>query len=148
MVNVKQISILLDNLDNHPGRLMNIVSVLTENDINIKAITLAEANNYTTVRIIVDNLLRTASILKRAGLASSFTDVMAMEVPNVPGGLINILKVMNVAGINVEYMYAVQSCKNSDKVCMIFKLNDNETAAYILQAAGIKILSQSELAEL
>ena len=148
MVNVKQISILLDQLDNHPGRLMNIVSVLTENDINIKAITIAESANYANVRIIVDNVLWTASILKRAGVASNLTDVIAMEVPNVPGGLIKVLKVMKRAGINIEYMYAVQSCKNPDKVCMIFKLSDNEAAEYILQAEGIKILSQGELAEL
>ena len=127
---------------------MNIVSVLTKNDINIRAITIAEASNYITVRIIVDNVLWTASILRRAGFASGFTDVIAIEISNAPGGLMKILQLMKAAGINIEYMYAVQCCKNSDKACMIFRVNDNDTAEYILQAAGIKIFNQTELAEL
>ena len=127
---------------------MNIVSVLTKNDINIRAITIAEASNYITVRIIVDNVLWTASILRRAGFASGFTDVIAIEISNAPGGLMKILQLMKAAGINIEYMYAVQCCKNPDKACMIFRVNDNNTAAYILQAAGIKIFNQTELAEL
>ena len=145
MVNVKQISIVLDN---HPGRLVDVASVLAANSININAITVAESSDFAIVRIIVDNVLWTASILKRAGFASGFTDVIAIEISNAPGGLMKILQLMKAAGINIEYMYAVQCCKNPDKACMIFRVNDNNTAAYILQAAGIKIFNQTELAEL
>lgn len=145
MINVKQISIVLDN---HPGRLMEVAGVLAENNININAITVSESSDYAIVRIIVDNVLWTASVLKRAGFIASFTDVIAMEVPNVPGGLISVLKVMKGAGINIEYMYAVQDNKNPDNTCMVFKVSDIASAEYTLQAAGIKLLSQGELAEL
>ena len=145
MVNVKQISIVLDN---HPGRLVDVASVSAANSININAITVAESSDFAIVRIIVDNVLWTASVLRKAGFTSSFTDVLAIEVPNVPGGLISVLNVIKGAGINIEYMYAVQGNKNPQKACIIFKLSDNEAASYVLNESGIKIFSQSEITEL
>ena len=114
---------------------MEVAGILAENNINIKAITVAESSDYAIVRIIVDNVLWTASVLKRAGFISSFTDVFAMEVPNVPGGLIKILKVMKGAGINIEYMYAVQDNKNPDNTCRSSK-------SMILKLQSIRFMQQ------
>ena len=76
------------------------------------------------------------------------TDVLAVEVPNIPGGLDRVLAVIDGAGVNVEYMYAILGNKKSDTAYMIFRVNDNEKASAALKEAGVKIMEAEELSSL
>ena len=109
---------------------------------------LAEKSDFGIVRLIVDDVTGTASTLRDAGFVASMTDVMAVEVPNVPGGLNRVLEILDGAGINVEYMYAILGNKKSDTAYMIFRVNDNAKASSALRSSGVKIMEAEELSAL
>ena len=144
-MNVKQISVLLDNT---PGKLYDMTTVLADENISIRALTVANSTDASTVRFIVDNVIWTSSVLRDAGFDVSFSDVIAVEVPNVPGGLNTVLSVLRDGGVNIEYMYDV-GCRYSGyggHVCIVFKFTDNEKAIEVLNVAGVRMLGQGDLA--
>lgn len=142
---MKQISIFLEN---KPGCLYEMTKVLADNNIDLRGLSLAETSDFGIVRLIVDDVLGTATVLKDAGFVSSLTDVLAVEVPNVPGGLNKVLGYLNGAGINIEYMYAILGNKKSETAYMIFRVNDNAKASAVLKDSGVKIMEQEELSAL
>ena len=144
-MSVKQISVFLEN---RPGCLNEMTQALADANIDLRGLSLAETSDFGIVRLIVDDVLGTATVLKDAGFVASLTDVLAVEVPNVPGGLNKVLTVINSVKINIEYMYAILGNKKSESAYMIFRVNDNEKASSALEREGIKILDQSELSEL
>ena len=144
-MSVKQISVFLEN---RPGCLHEMTQALADSNIDLRGLSLAETSDFGIVRLIVDDVLGTATVLKDAGFVASLTDVLAVEVPNVPGGLNKVLKVLDGAGINVEYMYAILGNKKSETAYMIFRVDDNAKAAGVLEKDSVKLLSQSELSEL
>ncbi len=87
-------------------------------------------------------------MLKDAGFVSSLTDVIAVEVPNVPGGLNKVLEILHGEKINIEYMYAILGNKTSETAYMIFRVNDNSKATSALNNSGIKIMEQAEISAL
>ena len=141
-MSVKQISVFLEN---RPGCLHEMTKALAEAGIDLRGLSLAETSDFGIVRLIVDDVLGTANTLKEAGFVASLTDVLAVEVPNVPGGLNRVLEILDGAGINVEYMYAILGNKKSDTAYMIFRVNDNAKASSSLTASGIKIMGAEEL---
>ena len=142
---MKQISIFLEN---KPGCLYEMTKALADNNIDLRGLSLAETSDFGIVRLIVDDVLGTATVLKDAGFVSSLTDVLAVEVPNVPGGLNKVLGILNGAEINIEYMYAILGNKKSETAYMIFRVNDNAKASTVLKASGVKIMEQEELSAL
>lgn len=144
-MSVKQISVFLEN---RPGCLHDMTRALAEAGIDLRGLSLAETSDFGIVRLIVDDVLGTANTLKDAGFVASMTEVLAVEVPNVPGGLNKVLEILDGTGINVEYMYAILGNKSSNTAYMIFRVNDNDKAAFALNIAGVKILSAEELSAL
>lgn len=144
-MSVKQISVFLEN---RPGCLHEMTRSLAEAGIDLRGLSLAETSDFGIVRLIVDDVLGTANTLKDAGFVASMTEVLAAEVPNVPGGLNKVLEILDGTGINVEYMYAILGNKSSETAYMIFRVNDNDKAEFALKIAGIKILDAEELSAL
>ena len=144
-MSVKQISVFLEN---RPGCLHEMTKVLADNSIDLRGLSLAETSEFGIVRLIVDDVLGTATVLKDAGFINSLTDVLAVEVPNVPGGLNKVREILDGAGVNIEYMYAILGNKKSESAYMIFRVDDNTKAADALNNARVKILDQSELSAL
>ena len=144
-MSVKQISVFLEN---RPGCLHDMTKALAEAGIDLRGLSLAETSDFGIVRLIVDDVTGTASTLRDAGFVASMTDVLAVEVPNVPGGLNRVLEVLDGAGINVEYMYAILGNKKSDTAYMIFRVNDNSKASSALKASGVRIMGAEELSAL
>ena len=144
-MSVKQISVFLEN---KPGCLYEMTKALAENKIDLRGLSLAETSDFGIVRLIVDDVLGTATVLKDAGFVSSLTDVIAVEVPNVPGGLNKVLGILNGEKINIEYMYAILGNKTSETAYMIFRVNDNIKASSALNNAGVKIMEPEELSAL
>lgn len=144
-MSVKQISVFLEN---RPGSLVEMTKALADASIDMRGLSLAETSDFGIVRLIVDDVLGTATVLKDSGFVSSLTDVLAVAVANVPGGLNSVLEVLHKAGINVEYMYAILGNKRSQSAYMIFRVNDTDKAADILRGSGVKLVEQEELSAL
>ncbi len=143
-MNIKQISVELEHV---PGTLHEMTTVLADNGINIRALTVAQSTDTSTVRIIVDNVIWASSVLRNMGFAPASTEVIALEVPNIPGGLNKVLEVLKNGHINIEYLYAVGSkyAHNVNNMCIIFKFTDNDKAIDVLNAAGIRMLGHGDL---
>jgi hypothetical protein len=138
---VKQISIFLEN---RPGQLRDITASLGKQDINIRAITVAETADYGIIRLIVEEPDKAMALLKEQEFLAVLSDVVAVAVADQPGGLSKILDLMLDAGINIEYMYSVFG-KTEGEAFMIFKVNDTQKFKDLLQANGIKEADSSEL---
>lgn len=133
---VKQISIFLEN---RQGRLAAVTDVLGSNDINIRAFSVADTADFGVVRLIVNDPNRACDILRANGFMVTMTDVLAVEVPDNPGGLAYILRIIQHAQLNIEYLYAFVE-KRSDHALVIFRLEDTDTAIKVFNENHVKIV--------
>jgi len=143
-VKVKQISIFLENKS---GRLAQVTQILAENGINIRALSLADTADFGILRVIVNDAEKASNILKTAGYTLGETDVLAVEVPDRPGGLANILLPLWKAGLDVEYMYAFVQ-RTGENAIMIFRFEDVDKAIEALKESSVRILSGKEVYQL
>jgi len=138
---VEQISIFIENKS---GRLAEVARVLGEKGVNIRALSLADTSDFGILRLLVDNTDAAQMILKDNGFTVNKTEVVAVEVPDDPGGLYNILQVLDAAKINVEYMYAFVE-RNAGNAVIIFRFDEVDNAITTLKNEGISILSGDHL---
>lgn len=140
---LKQISIFLEN---KPGKLAELVELLRKNEINMRALSLAETTDYGIARIIADNPEKTAEVLKEANYVYSVTPVIATAIPDEPGSLYKVLGVFKEGGVNIEYTYAFITRKPG-YAYIVFRINDDKTdeAAELLKNNGIEIVTSSDL---
>jgi hypothetical protein len=138
---VKQLSVFLEN---RAGRLAEVIGILAEGGINIRALTVAETADFGVVRMIVQDVDKAHSLLKGHAITSAETSVIAAEVPDEPGGLSALLKLIAGAGVNIEYMYAMLE-RRAQKAVMIFRLDDSEGALKKLTNAGVRVLAPEEV---
>ncbi|MFW5734798.1 MAG: ACT domain-containing protein [Oceanidesulfovibrio sp.] len=133
---VEQISIFLEN---KAGRLAEVTRILSENKINIRALSLADTSDFGILRLIVSDTQKAREALKENGFTVGRTTVVAVEVPDTPGGLANILGILSTQGVNVEYMYAFvhQSGKNA---ILIFRFDRTDQAIEILEQNSIRVV--------
>lgn len=141
---IKQISIFLEN---KAGRLHEVGEALGKKTINIRALSLADTSDFGILRLIVDKPEEASTILKEAGFTVGITHVIAAEVEDKPGGFAKVMKAMDDAGINVEYMYAFVE-KSSANAVLIFRVENLEKVADMLQDSGLKILKEDEVLSL
>jgi hypothetical protein len=138
---VEQISIFIENKS---GRLAEITRILGESGINIRALSLADTSDFGILRLLVSDVEKAKSVLKESGFTVNKTEVVAVEVPDRPGGLSTILHSLDSAMINVEYMYAfVERCGGN--AVIIFRFDDTDKAIETLKASGINILEGERL---
>jgi len=138
---VEQISIFIENKS---GRLAEITRILGESGINIRALSLADTSDFGILRLLVSDVEKAKSVLKESGFTVNKTEVVAVEVPDRPGGLSTILQTLDSAMINVEYMYAfVERCGGN--AVIIFRFDDTDKAIETLRTSGINILEGERL---
>ncbi len=143
-MSVKQISVFLEN---KPGSLAAMTRVLADNGIDMRAFSLAETSDFGIARVIVDDLYKTTTVLRDASFIHTISSVLAVAIPDVPGGLSQVLAVLNEGQVNIEYMYAfLGGRKNS--AYMIFKVAGHHRAADLLTEKGFRMVDQDELSEL
>ena len=116
---VEQISIFLEN---KPGGLEEVTRILKDAQINIRTLSLADTTDFGILRLIVNNVDMANRVLKEHGFRFSKTTVVAVEVPDRPGGLHSILEVLSKNGINVEYLYAFVE-RSGENAVIIFRLD-------------------------
>ena len=138
---VRQISVFLEN---RRGRLFDVCSLLGRNQINIRALTIAETESFGVLRMVVDQSDRAVGVLKTGGFVANLSDVVAIEVGDEPGGLAEILKALNEHNVNVEYMYGFVE-KHSDKALLVFRFEDPDHAQEILTRCHIPIVTEKEI---
>lgn len=138
---VKQVSVFLEN---RAGRLAEVTGILADQNINIRALSLADTADFGILRLIVDDVERAKAILKGEGMTVRETDVVAVEVPDRPGGLAHLLDVFKEENLNVEYMYAFVKAPSRSAV-MIFRFDDPHRAIDALQGKGIRTIPGREL---
>ncbi|MBO5825730.1 MAG: amino acid-binding protein [Treponema sp.] len=138
---IQQVSIFLEN---KPETLSELTDVLAKNNINMRALSLADASDFGIARIIVDNPDEVAEVLKANDYIVKSTKVIAIEIPDESGSLNKILKLLAENGRNLEYMYGFTG-KKTNTACMIIRCTDNDTTVEILQKANIHLINQEEL---
>ena len=144
-MSLKQISVFLEN---KPGMLLTMTSVLAQNHIDMRALSIAETKDFGIVRMIVDDVYETTTVLKDAGFIHSLTPVLGVAIPDEPGGLDQVLQLLAENKVNVEYMYAFLGGKNVDHAYMIFRVQNEAAALAALAAKGIHVVDQEEISQL
>lgn len=140
-MHVRQIAIFLEN---NPGRLADISHTLAANNINIRALSLADTADFGILRLVVNDTDKAQKVLKEQGFTVGATDVLAVEVPDQPGGLDSILQVVRTAGLNVEYMYAFTK-KSGETGILLFRFDDLAGAEKVFREAKLKVLGGEEV---
>jgi hypothetical protein len=133
---VKQISVFLEN---KAGRLACVTRSLGNANINIRALCIADTADFGILRLIVNKPDQAYEVLKEAGFSVTETDVLAIEIPDVPGGLAAVLETMGQAQINIEYLYAFLT-RASENAIIIFRVENPEEAVTLLEKSQMKIL--------
>ena len=138
---VEQISIFLEN---KPGGLEEVTRILKDAGINIRTLSLADTSDFGVLRLIVNDVDRASQVLKEQGFRISRTIVVAVEVPDRPGGLHGILEVLSKNGINVEYLYAFVE-RSGEHAVIIFRFDAPDKAIDVLQKNGMTVLPGAKL---
>ena len=138
---VEQLSIFLEN---KPGVLEEVTRILKDAGINIRTLSLADTTDFGVLRLIVNDVDRASQVLKEQGFRISRTIVVAVEVPDRPGGLHGILEVLSKNGINVEYLYAFVE-RSGEHAVIIFRFDAPEKAIEALQKNGLTVLPGAKL---
>ncbi len=138
-MSVTQISV---SLDNAPGKFLAISEYLRTEGVNIRAISVADTSDISTVRFVTDDPKKTIDILKSHGHASKETDVIAVEVPDHPGGLLAVLKPLNSANINVLYLYPFLGRGESGQPIVILGVDKTTEALNVLKQNWVHTFGQ------
>src|SRR5512139_3723547 len=125
---VEQISIFLEN---KPGTLAEVTRILGEAGINIRALSLADTKDFGILRLIVNDNQKAKHVLGSKGFTVRRTEVVAVEVPDRPGGLAEILKVLSESNISVEYLYAFVQ-QTGQNAIIIFRFDETDRAIAVL----------------
>ncbi len=138
---VEQISVFVEN---KKGRLLEIAEVLSQNNIDISALSLADNEEYGVLRMIVNNPYKAKDVLKTHGVVCKVTDVLAVVMSDKPGGFSSALKQISENGISIKYMYACTS-QQSGKAIMILSVSDLEKAEEIIKEGKADMEEPSDI---
>jgi len=132
---IKQISVFLENTT---GRLSEVTKTLANANINLRAISIADTADFGILRIIVDSTEKAIETLSTAGFTTRQTDVVAVEIEDVPGSLARLMELFRQSQVNIEYLYASLEGMGG-KALVIFKLKEHEKGLKILNDNGLKL---------
>ena len=140
-MSVKQISIFIEN---KPGALAEVTKFIAESKINLKALSIADTQEFGILRIITDNPDNARELLKNEGYTVTATSVLAVELSDTPGSMASILAVLSDAGVSVEYTYAFM-LNVQNKAYMIFRVDNNDKATNALINSNISVINQEDI---
>lgn len=131
-------------LENQKGRLSALTRVLADADINMHALTIAETSDYGLVRIVCDKPAQAVKALEAAGMRALVTKVLAVAVPNRPGGLADLLEAFDALDLNIEYGYCFSV---GDGLAVdVLKVGNASDAAKAIESAGYRLVEAEDLA--
>ncbi len=138
---LKQISLFLEN---KPGHVRSACRTLADAGINIETMSLADTEQFGILRLVVQDWERAVEVFAQSGVVVKVTDVVAVMVDNRPGGLADILDILEEANLNIEYMYGFHLRKD-EKAILIFRFDIPDIAVERLQAKGVQVVGSKEL---
>jgi hypothetical protein len=141
---IQQISVFLEN---KCGRLASVARALGDHDINMLAFSVADTTDFGVLRLIVNRPLDACKVLQDDGFTVSTTEVLAVRIPDRPGGLAETLELMYDTGVNIEYMYAFGVKIDGDALA-VFKAENTQLAEGLVRAKGIKAFGGEEVYDL
>lgn len=137
----EQLSVFVEN---RAGRLAEITGVLAAAGINIRGLSLADTSDFGILRLIVRDLSLAEAALAQKGFTTGKTTVVALELPDEPGALGNVLQMLSNDAINVEYMYAVAR-RDPARACLVFRFDKIDEAIELLAARQVAMIPACEL---
>ena len=139
---IKQISVFVEN---RKGALSHITALFAKEEIDLRAMSIADTSDFGILRIIATETDRALEVLKNDGVIATVTDVVAFAVPDVAGGLAKVLHYLTEGDVNMEYLYALIT-SSTEKAYIVMRVEDNDAAEAILKENGIEILAEGQMA--
>jgi hypothetical protein len=139
---VRQLSLFLEN---RPGQLRVPCKALGDAGIDILTMSLADTQQFGILRLVVKDWERAKKVLEQAGCVVNVTEVLAVDVPDRPGGLATVLESFEKSGMSIEYMYAFTARERGKYATLMVRLEDPDAGARALGAAGVRLVSAEEL---
>ena len=143
-MSLKQLTIFVENKQ---GTMVEITDTLAKNDINIRALSVAETQDFGILRLIVNDNEKAIAALSECGYLIKTTDVVGVKIGDEPGKLSTALEVLDHAGINLEYLYAFMA-RTERHAYVVLRVADNAAAESALEAAGFHMITESDISKL
>ncbi|MDD5699184.1 MAG: ACT domain-containing protein [Victivallaceae bacterium] len=138
---IKQLSLFIEN---RSGTLNQVCQVLKRHNINICTLALADTEQFGITRLLIRDWQLAKEVLEAAGLVVNVTEVLALPVPDRPGGLADLLSVLDENDINIEYIYAFSYNKGRQAI-MVFRFENPDKALKVLAQANINVMESIDL---
>jgi len=136
-----QVSVFIEN---KPGHLQRVLKILSDEKVNIITLTIAETSDFGILRMIVNSSKKAYEILRANNITCSTTEVLALEIDDVPGALCKAIGTFAEHDLNIEYMYTFNE-KRNNKCVMVFRFENIDVAQKILKEAGYIVLDEKEI---
>ena len=141
---IKQLTVFVQN---KKGTVVSVTDILAKNDINIRALSIAETEEFGILRLIVDNETAATKILEENGYLIKTIDVVGVKIGDKPGALTAALNVLDKANINVEYLYAFMA-RTEKHAYVVLRVADNDMAEKVLEDAGFHMITDADINKL
>jgi len=134
---IEQLSVFLEN---QPGKLVEALEILAQEQIDLRALSIADTSDFGILRLIVDKPIYAFDVLVEAGFLVRSNDVIAIEISDSPGGLASVVRILAESGVNIEYAYAFVA-HSHDNAYVIIRADNNDSAVKVLSTNGITMIS-------
>ena len=141
---IKQLTVFVQN---EKGTVASVTEILANNNINLRALSIAETEAFGILRLIVNDTKKAEQVLLEAGYLIKTINVVGVKIGDAPGKLTSALKALDEASINIEYMYAFMA-RTERHAYVVLRVEENEEAEAILQNAGLRLITDSDIAKL
>lgn len=141
---IRQLTIFVQN---RQGAIVSITEALAANQVNIRALSIAETEDFGILRLIVNDEENAYKTLSEAGYLIKITDVVGVKIGDAPGKLTGALDVLDKAGINLEYLYAFMA-RTEKHAYVVLRVEDNAAAESALEAAGYHLITDADVCKL
>ena len=143
-MSIKQITVFVEN---KPGAVVSVTDKLSEYNINLRALSIAEAQDFGILRLIVNDEEAAEKVLSEAGYLIKNTEVVGVKISDEPGRLSEALKVLDENNINMEYLYAFMA-RTEKHAYVVIRVEDNRAAEEALLKAGFKTVTEADIEKL
>ena len=141
---IKQLTVFIQN---KKGTVVSVTEILAKNNINLRALSIAETQDFGILRLIVNDEAEAEKVLKENGYLIKVIDVVGVKIGDEPGKLTAALDVLDKANINVEYLYAFMA-RTEKHAYVVLRVEDNNEAESVLASAGFKMISEADINKL
>ena len=140
---INQISVFLEN---KVGQLAQVCKVLADNGVSLVTLSLAETQDFGIARLIVDNHAKAETVLRTNKFLVKTTPVIAVTVPDRPGGMAQVVSTLSEKGCDIEYSYAFAS-SNNEQAVLVFRCKNEDQSKAVLTEAGFTTIAENQLQE-